>query len=156
MARPFELTSASSCHNARYKGSYVSCRSSSPSLKIGLVICPCCPYNSVNRVADGGKTVTNVIENERWRVADRAADYLSVDREVCRRAFHRETEERVHEVVRWILSERDLPEYDPERMIERWAREQGAGVYAQNHRTGGLEHLEEVLVRTIFGREPAA
>ena len=100
--------------------------------------------------------MTNVIENERWRVADRAADYLSVDREVCRRAFHRETEERVREVVRWILSERDLPEYDPERMIERWAREQGAGVYAPNPRTGGLEHLEEVLVRTIFGREPAA
>ena len=100
--------------------------------------------------------MTNVIENERWRVADRAADYLSVDREVCRRAFHRETEERVHEVVRWILSERDLPEYDPERMIERWAREQGAGVYAPNHPTGSLEHLEEVLVRTIFGREPAA
>ena len=100
--------------------------------------------------------MTSVIENERWRVADRAADYLSVDREVCRRAFHRETEERVSEVVRWILSERDLPEYDPERMIERWAREQGAGIYAQNHCTGGLEHLEEVLIRTIFGREPAA
>ena len=100
--------------------------------------------------------MTNVIENERWRVADRAADYLSVDREVCRRAFHRETEERVREVVRWILSERDLPEYDPERMIERWAREQGAGVHAQNNRTGGLEHLEEVLVRAVFGREPAA
>jgi len=32
--------------------------------------------------------VTNAIENERWRVADRAADLLSVDREACRRAFH--------------------------------------------------------------------
>ena len=85
--------------------------------------------------------MTNVIENERWRVADRAADYLSVDREVCRRACHRETEERVREVGRWILSQRDLREYDPERMIERWAREEGAGVYAQSHRTGGLEHL---------------
>ena len=98
----------------------------------------------------------NMIENERWRVADRAADLLSVDREVCRRAFHRESEERVREVVRWVLSERDLPEHDPERMIERWAREQGAGVYGQSHRAGGFEHLEEVLVRTIFGREPAA
>jgi hypothetical protein len=100
--------------------------------------------------------VTNVIENERWRVADWAADILSVDREVCRRAFHREPEDRVRKVIRWVLSEVDLPEYDPERMIERWAREQGAGVYAQNHCTGGLEHLEEVLVRTILGCEPAA
>jgi hypothetical protein len=100
--------------------------------------------------------VTNVIENERWRFADRAAEFLSVDREVCRRAFHEEPEKRVQEVVRWILSECDLPGYDPERMIERWAREQGAGVYAHNHCTGGLEHLEKVLVRTILGREPAA
>ena len=65
-------------------------------------------------------------------------------------------EERVREVVRWVLSERDLPGHDSERMIERWAREQGAGVYSRNHHTGGLEHLEDVLVRTIFGREPAA
>ena len=100
--------------------------------------------------------MTNVIEYERWRVADRVADLLSVDREVCRRAFHREPEERVREVIRWVLSERDLPEHDTERMIERWAREQGAGVYAQNKRTGGLEHLEKVLVRTTFGCEPAA
>jgi hypothetical protein len=100
--------------------------------------------------------MTKTIESERWRVADRAADFLSVDREVCRRAFLREPEERVREVVRWVLSERDLPEHDPERMIERWAREQGAGVYDQNHSTGGLERLEEVLVRSIFGREPAA
>ena len=100
--------------------------------------------------------MTNVIDNERWRVADRAADFLSVDREVCRRAFHREPEKRVQEVVRWVLAERNLSEHDLERMIERWAREQGAGVYDQNHSTGGLEHLEEVLVRSIFGREPAA
>jgi hypothetical protein len=110
----------------------------------------------VNGVADGGKVVTNIIENERWRIADRAADLLSVDREVCRRAFHRESEERVREVVRWVLSERDLPEHDPERMIEHWAREQGAGVYGQSYRADGFEHLEEVLVRSIFGREPAA
>ncbi len=100
--------------------------------------------------------MTNMIENERGRVADRAADFLLVDREVCRRAFHREPEERVREVVWWVLSERDLPEHDPERMIERWAREQDAGVYDQNHSTGGLERLEEVLVRSIFGCEPAA
>jgi hypothetical protein len=72
------------------------------------------------------------------------------------RAFHRESEEPAREVIRWVLSERDLPEHDTERMIERWAREQGAGVYAQNKRTGGLEHLEKVLVRTTFGWEPAA
>ena len=44
-----------------------------------------------------------------------------------------------------MLCERVLPGHDPERMIEHWAREQGAGVYAQNHRTGGSEHLEEVM-----------
>ena len=100
--------------------------------------------------------MTNAIENERWRVADQAAALLSVDREVCRRAFYKEPEERVQEVVRWVISERDLPEQDPEGMIEQWAREQGAGVYDQSRHTGGLEHLEEVLVRSIFGREPAA
>ena len=44
--------------------------------------------------------MTNTIENDRWRIADRAADLLSVDREVCRRTFHKEPEERVREVVR--------------------------------------------------------
>ena len=101
--------------------------------------------------------MTNAIENERWRVADQAAALLSVDREVCRRAFYKEPEERVQEVVRWVISERDLPEHEPEGMIERWAREQGAGVYGGSyHGTGGLEHLEEVLVRTIFRRKTAA
>ena len=101
--------------------------------------------------------MTNAIENERWRVADEAAALLSVDREVCRRAFYKEPEERVQEVLRWVISERDLAEQDPEGMIEQWAREQGAGVYGRSyHRTGGLEHLEEVLVRTIFRRKTAA
>lgn len=97
-----------------------------------------------------------MIENEGWRVADRAADFLSVDREVCRRAFHREPEERVHEVVRWVLSERDLPGHDPERMIERWAREHGAGVYSRDRRRGGLEQVEGIVARALFGRDAAA
>ncbi len=97
-----------------------------------------------------------MIENEGWRVADRAADFLSVDREVCRRAFHREPEERVHEVVRWVLSERDLPGHDPERMIERWAREHGAGVYSRDRRRGGLEQVEGIVTRALFGRDVAA
>lgn len=100
--------------------------------------------------------MTNVIENERWRYADRVADLLSVDRDVCRRAFHQEPEERIYEVVLWILAERNLPVQDRELMIERWARKQGTGVYAQNRRQGDLEHLEEAIARTIFGRETAA
>ena len=96
--------------------------------------------------------MTNMIENERWKVADRAADFLSVDREVCRRAFHQEPEERVREVVRWVLSERDLPEHDTERMIERWAREQGTGVYSRDHRRAELESS----LGAIFGRDAAA
>jgi hypothetical protein len=100
--------------------------------------------------------VTNKIENERWRAADRAAETLSVDWEVCRRAFYREPEERVQEVVRRILSERDLPEHDPERMIERWAREHGAGVYNRYRRRGGLEQVEGIVARAVFGRDAAA
>ena len=100
--------------------------------------------------------MTNVIDNERWRGADRAADFLSVDREVCRRAFHREPEERVREVVRWVLSERDLPGYDPEQMIERWAREQGFGVYNRDRRRSDLERVEGAVDRAIFGRDTAA
>ena len=100
--------------------------------------------------------MTNVIENERWRVADRAADFLSVDRELCRRAFYEEPEERVREVVRWVLSERDLPGHDPERMIERWAREQGRGVYSRDRRHADLERVEGAVDRAIFGRDAAA
>ncbi len=97
-----------------------------------------------------------MIENERWKVADHAADILSVDREVCRRAFYREPEERVHEIVRWVLFGRDLPGHDPERTIEQWAREHGAGVYRENRCADGLEHLEEIVFRTTLGRETAA
>lgn len=100
--------------------------------------------------------MTNVIENERWRVADWAAESLSVDREVCRRAFHREPEERVREVVRWVLSERDSLGQDPELMIEHWAREHGAGVYCRDRRRGDLDHVERAMARAILGCEVAA
>ena len=70
-------------------------------------------------VANRGKVVTRMIENEGWRVADKAADLLEIDREVCRRAFYQEPEERVREVIGWVLAERDLPERDPERTIEK-------------------------------------
>lgn len=99
-----------------------------------------------------------MIENERWRVADQAADLLSVDRDVCRRAFHREPEERVREVVRWVLSERNFSSghVDSERMIECWARNQGAGLYGGDRRRTELEHVKEIEVRTILGHHPAA
>ena len=100
--------------------------------------------------------MTSVIENEGWRVADRAANLLSVDRDVCRRAFYQEPEERVGEVVRWVISERNLPGHDSERMIEGWAREHGAGVYGEDHRRGSLEHIEGIVVRAILGERDAA
>jgi hypothetical protein len=101
--------------------------------------------------------VTNAIENERWGVADQAADFLSIDREACRKAFHREPEERVREVVRWVLAEQGLPGHnDPERMIEGWARERGAGVYGKDRRGASLEHVEGIVVRTVLGRDAAA
>ncbi len=97
--------------------------------------------------------MTNVIENERWRVADQAADLLSVDREVCRRAFHREPEERVREVVRWVLA---LPGDDPEQKIEGWAHERCAGVYGEDRRRGSLEHVGGIVARAMLGRDAAA
>jgi hypothetical protein len=101
--------------------------------------------------------VTNTIQNEGWAVADLAADFLCLDREVCRRAFYREPEERVREVVLWVLSEQeDLPEHLLEWMIERWARESGAGVYSRERRRGGLEQVEGILARAVFGRDAAA
>ena len=100
--------------------------------------------------------MTNVIENDRCRAADQAADFLGVDREVCRRAFYQEPEERVRKVVRWVLAERNLPRHDPERMIESWARGRGAGVYGENRRHGSLEHVEEIVARAILGRDAAA
>ena len=57
--------------------------------------------------------MTNAIENERWRVADRAADYLSVDWEACRRAFLQEPEERVREAVRWACPSESCPGTTP-------------------------------------------
>lgn len=75
---------------------------------------------------------------------------------MCRRAFYREPEERVREVVRWVVSERDLPGHDPEQMIERWAREHGAGVYSRDRRRGSLEQVEGILARAVFGRDAAA
>jgi hypothetical protein len=100
--------------------------------------------------------MTSLIENEYWRVADQAADLLAIDRDVCRRAFYREPEERVSEIVRWVLSESDLPGYDPESTIERWAREHDAGVYGENRQRGSLEHVKGVVARTISSRDTAA
>jgi hypothetical protein len=101
--------------------------------------------------------VTNAIENERWRVVDRAADLLSVDREACRKSFHQEPEEHVREAVGWALSERNLPGHDPERNSQGWARERDAGVYGENgRRGGGLEHVESIVARSVLGRYAAA
>jgi hypothetical protein len=101
--------------------------------------------------------VTSMIENERWRVADRAAVFLSVDPDVCRRAFHREPEERVREVVRWSYPSGTYSGHDdPERMIEWWARDQRAGLYAEDRRRADLDRVGGMVVRTILGYDPAA
>jgi hypothetical protein len=41
-------------------------------------------------------------------------------------------------------------------MIERWAREHGAGVYSRYRRRGDLERVEGILTRAVFGRDAAA
>lgn len=107
-----------------------------------------CPYNWC--VYKQGNT------NKDWYLADNAATFLQVDRDVCRRAFHREPEHRVREVVRWVLSQGDLAEHDRERMIERWARRQRAGVYGELRRSGDLEYGGEIAVRAVPGRDAVA
>jgi hypothetical protein len=97
-----------------------------------------------------------MIENEGWRVADEAADLLEVDREVCRRAFYQEPEERVREVVQWVLSQRRLLGYDTERVIESWACEHGAGVYGEKRWVGSLEHVEGIVIRILLRHDTAA
>jgi hypothetical protein len=85
-----------------------------------------------------------------------AVDLLSVDRDVCRRAFHREPEDRVREVVRWVLFERVLCGHDDPEMIEWWARDTRAGLYTEDRRRANLEHVGWMVVRTILGYDPAA
>jgi hypothetical protein len=98
----------------------------------------------------------DVFDNEDWRLADRAAAFLDVDRDVCRRAFHREPAHRVRSVVRRVLSERHLPGYDPEQAIEEWARERCAGVYGPRRRSGELERCGGSVKRAVFGRDEVA
>ena len=96
------------------------------------------------------------ITNQEWRLADKAAAFLQVDRDVCRRAFHREPAHRVREVVQWVLSERNHPDYDPESMIEGWARDHRAGVFSDQRRGGDLERVDGIamgVMSTIFGRD---
>ena len=100
--------------------------------------------------------MTSMIENERWRIADEAANFLAVDRDVCRKAFHGEPDMRVRKVIQWVRSERNLPGHDPEQMIQRWAREHGAGVYSEKRRRSNLEHAEGIVTRAILGARDAA
>jgi hypothetical protein len=95
-------------------------------------------------------------DNEDWQLADRAAAFLGVDRDVCRKAFHREPAHRVRAVVQRVLSERQLPGYDPEQAIEEWARERGAGVYGARRRSGDLERGGGIVMRAVFGRDAVA
>ena len=99
---------------------------------------------------------TDLPKNEDWQLADRAATFLGVDREVCRRAFHREPAYRVRAVVQQVLSERRLPGYDAEEAIDKWARESGAGVYGAGRRSGELERSGGIVRRAVFGRDAVA
>ena len=84
--------------------------------------------------------------NERWRIADQTAAFLQVDRDVCRRAFYEEPLGLVSEVVEAVRSWEDEPGYDPEELIENWARDEGAGLYDAKHcRGGGLVPLGDIM-----------
>ena len=85
---------------------------------------------------------TLAFEDERWRIADQTAAFLSVDRDACRRAFYGEPLNLVSEVVECVRSWENDPGYDPERMIEDWARDVGAGVFDEDRRYGSdLTHV---------------
>lgn len=85
-------------------------------------------------------------ENERWWAADQTAAFLSVDRDTCRRAFYGEPLSLVSEVVGWVRSQEHEPNYDPEKLIEGWAREVGAGVFDEERRgKSNFTHVGEVV-----------
>jgi hypothetical protein len=99
---------------------------------------------------------TDLPNNEDWQLADRAAAFLGVDRDVFRRAFHREPAYRVRAVVQRVLSERRSPGYDAEEAIDKWARKHSAGVYGAGRRSGELERSGEIVNRAVFGRDAVA
>jgi hypothetical protein len=107
-----------------------------------------CPYN--RRVPEQGNT------NEDWRLADKVAAFLRVDRDVRRRAFYREPEHRVRGVVRWVLRHRGLADHNRERMIEGWVRRSRPALRGESRRSGDLEHDGELAVRVAFGRDAVA
>ncbi len=89
--------------------------------------------------------------DERWRIADQTAAFLQVDRDVCRRAFYKESLGLVSEVVHAVRSWRDDPDYDPEDLIESWARDEGAGVYDEERRYGGgLVPIGDIVRDQLF------
>jgi hypothetical protein len=95
--------------------------------------------------------------DERWRIADQTAAFLHVDRDVCRRAFYKEPLGFVSKVVDAVRSWRDDPDYDPESLIDSWARDEGVGVYDEDHsRGGGLTPIGDImgdhLVRLALNR----
>ena len=84
--------------------------------------------------------------DERWRIADQTAAFLQVDRDVCRRAFYEEPLGFVSKVVDAVLSWTKDPDYDPEGLIERWARDEGVGVYDEERRRGGgLTPIRDIM-----------
>ena len=132
------------CH-ARRKGPFMT------STKFCVVNYVRCPYNWL--------VFEDYYTSKEWQLADKAAAFLRVDRDVCRRAFHREPAHRVRGVVRWVLSERNLHGHDPESMIEGWARDHGAGVYSYQRRGGDLERVDGIamgVMSTIVGRDAVA
>jgi hypothetical protein len=76
-------------------------------------------------------------DNERWRIADQTAAFSASRWDVCRRAFYKEPLGLVSKVVYSVRSWEDDPVYDPEKLIESWARDVDAGVYDEDRRYGG-------------------
>ena len=85
-------------------------------------------------------------EDDRWEIEDLTAAFLQIDRDVCRRAFYGESLSLVSDVVGWVRSWKGDPNYDPEQMIEDWAREVGAGIFDEDRSyRSDLKHVGESL-----------
>jgi hypothetical protein len=99
---------------------------------------------------------TSVFNSEDWRFAGKAAAFLGVDRDLCRRALHWEPACCVRALARRVLFGCNLPAYNPEQVIEEWARERRAGVYGAGRRSGDLERARGIAVRAMLGHDALA
>ncbi len=103
---------------------------------------------TAQRIDVGDEIAALWINSGHW---DKKVSRLSIIR-----PFNQEPEDLVREVVRWVLSHKNLPDHDRERMIEGWARRRRTGLYGELQQTRDLEPCGEIAKRAMFGRDAVA